>query len=75
MMPQLGKIVILAGAVLILIGIALTFFDRIPLVGRLPGDIHIKRDNFQLYFPLTTSIVVSIILTLLLWLGRRIGGG
>ena len=67
-MAELGKIVILAGVILVIVGLMLTFFDRVPFLGKLPGDIHIKRDNFQLHFPLMTSILLSIVLTAVFWL-------
>jgi len=50
------------------IGVLLMFVDKIPFIGKLPGDINIKKDNFQFYFPITTSIVISIILSLIMWL-------
>ena len=59
------------GGVLLLVGIALTAFGRLGL-GRLPGDLVYRRGNFTFYFPLATSILVSVVLTLLFWLlGRR----
>ena len=73
-MPELGKPLIVIGAVLVLLGVALTFGDRLSLfrIGRLPGDIVYRRGNFTFYFPLVTSIVISVLLTLLFWLfGRR----
>ena len=73
MLPELGKVLIILGAVLLLVGLALTFSDRLPIrVGRLPGDVVYRRGNFTFYFPLVTSILVSLLLTLLFWLfGRR----
>jgi Protein of unknown function (DUF2905) len=67
MLPQLGKLFILLGAVFLAVGLWLTFAPQVSLwkLGRLPGDIHIKRDNFTFYFPLTTCILVSLLLTLL----------
>jgi uncharacterized membrane protein len=67
----LGKILIFAGFLLILVGLIITFGGRVPYVGKLPGDFRIQRDNFTFYFPLTTSIVVSLIISLLIWLFRR----
>jgi hypothetical protein len=69
--PALGKLLIILGAAIILIGIAVLFAHKIPYVGRLPGDIYVKRDNFTFYFPITTSIIISILLTLLFWLFRK----
>jgi Protein of unknown function (DUF2905) len=63
-----GKVLVVLGAVLILAGGALMLFDRIPLLGKLPGDIHITRGNFQLFIPLTSGILISGILSLVLWL-------
>ena len=63
-----------AGLVLVIIGLAVYFSDRIPglgRLGRLPGDIAVRRENFSFYFPLGTSILLSIILTLVLYLVRR----
>ncbi|HEX9831366.1 MAG TPA: DUF2905 domain-containing protein [Thermodesulfobacteriota bacterium] len=62
----LGKLLIVVGIFLVVMGILIVLAPKIPYIGRLPGDIHIKRDNFVFYFPLVSSIVVSIILTLIL---------
>jgi len=67
---DLGRLLILLGAVTLLAGLALTFFSRIGL-GRLPGDLVYRRGSFTFYFPLMTSILLSIALSLLLWLFRR----
>ena len=69
-MRDLGRFLILAGAVLLIVGIAVTVSGRLAL-GKLPGDIVVKRDNFTFYFPLMTSIIVSVVLSLLFWLFRR----
>jgi hypothetical protein len=68
---SLGKWLIGAGLFLAFVGVVFTFLPRIPLVGRLPGDIYIKKDNFSFYFPLTTCLILSIIVTLLLRLFKR----
>jgi len=69
---HIGKVLIITGAVIALIGAALLLSGRIPWIGRLPGDILFERKNFTFYFPLATSILISILLTLLFWLfGRR----
>jgi hypothetical protein len=67
----LGKLLILLGVFVILIGLLLLFGEKIPWIGRLPGDILIRKKNFTFYFPLTTSILISIILTLLFTLFRK----
>ncbi|HEX9306933.1 MAG TPA: DUF2905 domain-containing protein [Anaeromyxobacter sp.] len=78
-MPQgglggLGKLLLVTGGVLAAVGVLLVVAERFPglRIGRLPGDIAVERERFRFYFPLGTSIVVSIVLTLLFWLlGRR----
>ncbi len=71
MMAGVGKMLILLGIIVILIGLGLIFAGKIPWIGRLPGDIYVKRDNFTFYFPLATCIVISIVLSLIFWLFRR----
>jgi len=68
---SIGKILIFSGIVLVVIGLILVLGDKIPWVGRLPGDIYIKRDKFTFYFPLMTSIIISLLLTLLFYLFRK----
>ncbi len=70
-MPAIGKLFIILGIVMIIIGFGFIFGDKIPYIGRLPGDISIKRENFSFYFPITTSIIVSIILTILFSIFRK----
>lgn len=70
-MPSLGKSLIVIGLVIALIGVILTLAGRIPWLGRLPGDIYVKRENFTFYFPLATSIILSLILSFILWLIRK----
>ena len=67
----LGKMLILLGVFIILIGLLLLIGEKIPWVGRLPGDIIIRKKNFTFYFPIVTSILISIILTLLFALFRK----
>ncbi len=67
----LGKMLIFFGVILILIGGVILLAGRIPWIGRLPGDIFIQRKNFSFYFPIATSIIVSIILTLIFTLLKR----
>ncbi len=59
------------GLVLVVIGLFVHFSDRIPLIGKLPGDISIKRDNFTFYFPLASSILISIIISVILYLVNK----
>jgi hypothetical protein len=69
---DLGKILIAFGLLIVLAGVVLMLVGRVPWIGRLPGDIHIQRGNFTFYFPLATSLLVSVVLTLVFYLlGRR----
>lgn len=61
----MGKFLIIAGVILVVVGLAVHFSDKIPFLGKLPGDIKIERENFTFYFPLATSIIISILLTLI----------
>ena len=71
-MHDLGKVLIAFGLLIVLAGLVLLFVGRVPWIGRLPGDIHYQRGNFTFYFPLATSLLLSIVLTLILYfLGRR----
>jgi hypothetical protein len=70
-MQELGRPLILIGAVLVLVGLFLTFGPRIPGIGRLPGDIVWRRGSTTVYFPIVTCIVLSLLLTLLFSLFRR----
>jgi len=66
----LGRLLILAGAVILLVGVLLAAFGRIPLLGRLPGDLVFRRDGLTVYVPLTTMLLLSAVLTIvatLLW--------
>jgi hypothetical protein len=68
----LGKLLMVLGAVLLGVGVFFWLGGKLPWLGRLPGDIVIKRENFTFYFPLATCIVLSVLLSLLLaWLRRR----
>ncbi|MGD0487818.1 MAG: DUF2905 domain-containing protein [Syntrophorhabdales bacterium] len=70
-MAPLGKMLILLGIVIILIGLGLLFAQKIPYIGRLPGDIYVKKDNFTFYFPLGTCILISVLLSIIFWLFRK----
>ena len=73
MNQQTGKYIILFGAVIVLIGAIVCFFgNKLHWIGRLPGDIRIERENFRFYFPLTTMILFSVLLTLIVNLLRKI---
>ncbi|MBI2956920.1 MAG: DUF2905 domain-containing protein [Acidobacteria bacterium] len=69
---ELGKLLLVFGAVLVLLGALLTLGPKLPgRLGRLPGDIILRRDNFTFYFPLVTCLLLSVILSLILWLLGR----
>lgn len=68
---DLGKALIGFGLLLVVIGGVLVLAGRLPWIGRLPGDIHIQRANWTFYFPLATSLIVSLLLTLIFWLINR----
>ncbi len=70
-MAYLAKMLIVFGALLLGLGFLCAFFNRIPFLGKLPGDILIKKENLTIYFPLTTSLLISVILSLALWLFSR----
>ena len=66
----MGRWLIALGLALVILGLAWPWIGKLGL-GRLPGDIHIERDGFNFYFPITTSIIVSLVATLVIWLLRR----
>lgn len=69
---DVGRMLVVFGVLIALVGVALMVLGRVPWLGRLPGDIHIERGNWTFYFPLATSLLLSAVLTLILWiLGRR----
>jgi len=71
----IGRALVIAGVVILVIGLALMFADKVPFVGRLPGDVTLRGDGWTVYAPIATSIVVSLVLTaalsLFAWLARR----
>jgi hypothetical protein len=70
-LPQLGRGLVAVGLVLLLVGAALMLGPRVPWLGRLPGDILIERPGLRFYFPLATCLLLSLLLTGVLWLLRR----
>jgi len=71
----IGRALVIAGVVILVIGLALMFADKVPFVGRLPCDVTLRGDGWTVYAPIATSIVVSLVLTaalsLFAWLARR----
>ena len=70
-MAPLGKILIMIGLAIVAAGFLLWLFEAMPFVGKLPGDIYVRRENFTFYFPLATCVLISIALSLLFALLRR----
>jgi hypothetical protein len=70
-MAELGKTLVAFGVILAIVGLTLWGLGGLPIVGRLPGDIYIRRGNFSLHFPIATCIVLSIVISFVLMLFRR----
>jgi hypothetical protein len=71
MLENFGKLLIFFGFLLIFFGVVLIFGSKIPYFGKLPGDIYIKKENFTFYFPLTSSLVLSFLLSLIFYFLSR----
>jgi hypothetical protein len=72
-MEQTGKILILAGIILIIAGIIIYFAgDKLSWLGHLPGDIRIVKENVRFYFPITTMIIISVVLSVIVYIIRKI---
>lgn len=70
-LPEFGKMLLILGILFVAIGLFLILGPKIPLLGKLPGDFIVRRGNFTLYFPLATSILLSIVLTLIFFIFRK----
>lgn len=70
-MAGLGRFLIVLGLVFLVVGALLLAGQKIPWLGRLPGDIHVKRENFEFHFPFATCVLLSLVLSGLLWLIAR----
>lgn len=68
---MIGKSLIIIGMIIVVAGLFITYGPRIPYLGKLPGDIYYRKDDFVFYFPLATSIVISVILSLVIYLISR----
>lgn len=69
---ETGKLIIAAGVFIVVAGVIVYFFhDRLNWIGRLPGDIRVEKENFRFYFPITTMIIFSVLLTVIIQLIRR----
>lgn len=72
MNPQVGKLLMGVGALLLLIGVIVYLFnDKLNWLGRLPGDVRVEQENFRFYMPIATCVVLTIVINLVLWLIRR----
>ena len=68
-----GKYIIITGVLIVLLGVLIYFFhDKLSWIGRLPGDIRIERENFKFYFPVTSMIIFSLVITIIIQLIKRI---
>jgi hypothetical protein len=67
----MGKFLIIVGIFFIVAGLLITYLPKVPFLGKLPGDITVERENFKFYFPLATSIIISIILSLIVFLYNK----
>ncbi len=63
---DLGKVLILFGGIIVVLGVGFALFGRVPFIGRLPGDISVQGQSFSCFFPIVSSIVLSIVLTIVL---------
>jgi hypothetical protein len=70
-MSELGKTLILFGLILLIVGVILSLAGKLPWLGNLPGDIAIQRGRFTFYFPITTCIIISAVISLVLYFFRR----
>jgi hypothetical protein len=69
---DLGRLLIVLGVVITMLGVVIVMVGRVPWLGRLPGDIHVERGNWSFHFPIVTSLLLSVVLTLLFYfIGRR----
>ena len=66
-MAEFGKILIFIGLLLTILGVIFAFGNKLPLVGRLPGDIAVERKNYSFYFPVATCLIISIVMSFILW--------
>jgi len=71
LMAGFGKILIYLGVMLVIVGLIVSFMGKIPWLGQLPGDIYIQRERLSFYFPLATCLLISLILSLVLYFFRR----
>ncbi|RMI04977.1 MAG: DUF2905 domain-containing protein [Calditrichaeota bacterium] len=73
-MQPFGKLLVFLGGALLLLGLLIMFMDKLPPIGRLPGDIIIRRKNFTFYFPIMTLLILNLVLWFIIWLVNRFRG-
>jgi hypothetical protein len=72
-MTHIGKILIIVGIILVIAGVIIYFAgNRLNWIGHLPGDIRIEKENVRFYFPVTTMIILSIVVSIIIWIIRKI---
>jgi len=71
LLSSLGWLLIFAGTILLLVGAALLLAQHVPFLGNLPGDIHYRGKEFEFHFPLATCVIISVVVTLILWVVAR----
>jgi O-antigen/teichoic acid export membrane protein len=72
MNQETGKYILIAGAAIVVIGVLVYFFhDKLNWIGRLPGDIRVEKENFRFYFPITTMIIFSVLLTIIIRIVKK----
>jgi hypothetical protein len=64
-MEGLGKILLIVGSIIIIMGLILVFSNHIPFIGKMPGDIFVRKDGFSFYFPIVTLLILSILITII----------
>ena len=73
MNSDIGKYIIITGVMIVLLGVMIYFFhDKLNWIGRLPGDIRIEKENFKFYFPITSMIIFSVLVTIIIQIIRKI---
>ncbi len=73
MNPETGKVIMILGGGIVLVGVLIYFFhDKLHWIGRLPGDIRVEKENFKFYFPITTMILISVVVTVVIRVIRKL---
>jgi hypothetical protein len=72
MVNKMGRLLILVGVMLVILGLIINYFGKIPILGKLPGDISIERENFKFYFPITSGILISVLITIIIYIINRL---